>query len=74
MTVFSCRRAFSLALTTLVLFILSPELSTRVVASNEEGYCDLPEFRDCENCASIDFQVKYFYGCGILIQDTDIKM
>lgn len=68
------RRVLPLALTTLALFVLSPELSTRVAASNGEGYCDLPEFETCEICESIDFQAEYFDGCGILIQDSNITM
>lgn len=76
MTLLSHHRGLPLplALAIGIVFVLSPGISTRAAASNNEGHCDLPEFKDCENCGSIDFQAKYFYGCGVLIQDTDIRM
>ena len=68
------RRIHTLALTTLALFVLSPGLSTRVAGSDGKGYCEVPEFKDCENCTSIDLEASEFDGCGITIEGDNITM
>lgn len=47
---------------------------TGTTTGKEGGSCELPEFKACENCMNLDFHLKYFYGCGVVIKETSIKM
>lgn len=67
--VFSCR-SFPFALLA-TLFALLGGIGFAV---DNKGYCDVPEFGDCEICGDIDFKSNYFLGCGIFINGTEIKM
>ena len=53
-------------------FALSAHAGT--VTRKEGGSCGLPEFEACENCMNLDFHLKYFYGCGVVIREASIKM
>ena len=37
-------------------------------------YCHVSEFRDCEKCSGIDFRVEFFYGCGVSISGSTVRM
>ena len=37
-------------------------------------YCYINEFRDCEKCSGIDFRVEFFYGCGVSISGSTVRM